>query len=143
MSFPWRQLDSAEIEEFLKENSAGVLCFGGAEPYGVPMGFKYRNGLLTMGFGGPGGRKLECAKKSPKVCFTVTRPRKTSPNLKDSCTTVMFEGELEKVTDLAAYGLDKEIPKLPSTMTLFVLRPKKLSSKKCLQQPCELLAGRA
>ena len=141
MPFPKRELDSAEIEEFLEENNAGILCFGGEEPYGVPMGFRYRRGMVTLGFSN-GGRKLECAQRSPKVCFTVCRPRKTTPNLNDSCTTIMFEGELEKVTDLAAYGLDKEIPKLPEHMILFILKVDKLSTKKCLQEPCELLAGR-
>jgi len=141
MAFPQRELTDAEMEEFVKENNAGILCFAGEEPYGIPMGFMYKKGAVILGFS-DGGRKLDCVQKSPKVCFTVCRPRKTTPDLQESCTTVMFEGELEKVTDMAYYGLDKDIPKMPESILLFRIAVNKLSSRKCLQEPCELLAGR-
>lgn len=140
MSFPTRELTQTQMEEFLKENNTGILCFAGDEPYGVPMGFMYKKGTVILGFSA-GGRKLDCVQKSPKTCFTVCRPRKTVPNLEESCTTVMFEGELEKVTDMAYYGLEKDIPKLPEGLILFRIKVNKLSTRKCLQEPCELLAG--
>jgi len=141
MAFPTRELTDTERGEFLTENNAGILCFAGEEPYGIPMGFMYKKGTVILGFSN-GGRKLDCAQKSPKVCFTVCRPRKTTPDLQESCTTVMFEGELEKVTDMAYYGLDKDIPRMPEGIILFGIKVNKLSTRKCLQQPCELLAGR-
>ncbi len=47
---------------------------------------------------------MEITVKSPKVCFTVCRPRKTTPNLGESCTTVMFEGELEKALGYCSFS---------------------------------------
>ena len=140
MAFPTRELTREEMEEFVKENNTGILCFAGEEPYGVPMGFMYKKGTVILGFS-DGGRKLDCFQKSPKVCFTVCRPRKTTPNLEESCTTVMFEGELEKVTDMAYYDLEKDIPRIPEDVILFRIKANKMSSRKCLQEPCELLAG--
>ena len=141
MPFPTRELSNSEMEEFLKENNTGILCFGGDEPYGIPMGFLYKKGTVILGFS-RGGRKLACFQKSPKVCLTVCRPRKNSPDLKESCTTVILEGELGKVTDMSQYDLEKEFPKLPESIILFALKVNKLGTKKCLQQPCEVLAGR-
>jgi len=140
MAFPTRELTDTERGEFLTENNAGILCFAGDEPYGIPMGFMYKKGAVVLGFS-DGGRKLDCVKRSPKVCFTVCRPRKTTPDLQESCTTVMFEGELEKVTDMAYYGLDK-IPNMPEDIILFSIKVNSLSTRKCIQEPCELLAGR-
>ena len=141
MTFPTRELTQTEMEEFLKENNTGILCFAGDEPYGVPMGCKYKKGTVILGFS-DGGRKLDCVQKSPEVCFTVCRPRKTTPDLQESCTTVMFEGDLEKVTDVAYYGLEEDIPRIPESIILFRVKVNKLSTRKCLQEPCELLAGR-
>lgn len=141
MPFPTRELTETEMEEFVKENNTGILCFAGDEPYGIPMGFMYKKGTVILGFS-DGGRKLDCVKRSPKVCFTVCRPRKTTPDLQEACTTVMFEGELEKVTDMAYYGLDKDIPRIPEHITLFKIKANKLSTRKCLQEPCELLVRR-
>ena len=139
MAFPQRELTDAEMEEFVKENNTGILCFAVEEPYGIPRGFMYKKGTVILGFS-DGGSKLDCVKSSPKVCFTVCRPRKTTPDLQESCTTVMFEGELEKLTDRAYYGL----PPLPEGVNIisFGIKVNELSSRKCLQEPCELLAGR-
>ena len=140
MAFPKRGLTDAERDEFLAENNTGILCFAGEEPYGIPMGCMYKKGTVILGFD-DGGRKLDCFKRSPKVCFTICRPRKTTPDLRESCTTVMFQGELEEVIDRAYYGLDK-IPNMPEDITLFTIKVNELSTRKCLQEPCELLAGR-
>ena len=139
MAFPTRELTDTERGEFLTENNAGILCFAGEEPYGIPMGFMYKKGTVILGFSN-GGRKLDCVQKSPKVCFTVCRPRKTTPNLEESCTTVMFEGELEKVTDRSYYNMSP----LPEGVNVISFRIKvnSLSTRKCIQEPCELLAGR-
>jgi nitroimidazol reductase NimA-like FMN-containing flavoprotein (pyridoxamine 5'-phosphate oxidase superfamily) len=138
MTFPTREITDAEIEEFLTENDSGILCFAGEEPYCIPMGCKYRKGTVILGFS-KGGKKWDCIQKGSKVCFTVCRPRKTTPDLSESCTTVIFEGELEKLTDRVYYGLSP----LPGSVDVvpFVIKVNKLSTRKCLQEPCELLAG--
>ena len=141
MPYPKRELTDAEREQFMTENNDGVLCFSGDEPYGVPMGFRYKKGTVLIGFS-KSGRKLEYIQKSPKVCFTVYRPRRNTPDLKESCTSVILEGELEEVTDLTYYGLEKDIPKVPEHLILFRIKVGKLGTKKCLQQPCEILAKR-
>ena len=139
MAFPTRELTDVEKDDFLTENDSGILCFAGEEPYCIPMGCKYKKGTVILGFS-KGGEKWDYIQKNPKVCYTVCRPRKTTPNLEESCTTVIFTGELEKMTDRTYYGL----PPLPDGVDVvpFTIKVDKLSTRKCLQEPCELLAGR-
>jgi len=139
MTFPTRELTDAEREEFLTENDSGILCFAGEEPYCIPMGCKYKKETVILGFS-KGGKKWDCIQKELKVCYTVCRPRKTTPDLSESCTTVIFEGELEKLTDRAYYGLP---PRREGVDVVpFIIKVNELSTRKCLQEPCELLAGR-
>ncbi len=140
MPMPRRELTDAERDEFITENNSGILCFAGEEPYGVPMGCMYKKGTVILGFSGS-GRKLDYAKRNPKVCYTICRPRKTTPNLEKACTSVILEGELEEITDMAYYDMDK-IPNMPEDIILFRIKVNKLGAKICLQEPCELLAGR-
>lgn len=140
MAYPKRKLTDTEIEEFLKENQHGILSFSGEEPYAVPMGYQYKRGTVLLGFV-TGGRKWDCLQKSPKVCFSVCTPRWHTPDLKESCTSVILEGELEEVTDRAYYDIPETPPKPPGEFQprRFSLKVNQVGTRKCLQEPCELL----
>ena len=139
MTFPTREITDAEREEFLTENDSGILCFAGEEPYCIPMGHSYRKQTLIL-MPSKGGQKWDYIQKNPKVCYTVCRPRKTTPDLSESCTTVIFDGELEKVTDRSYYGFGPLREGVD--VVTFRIKVNKLSTRKCIQEPCELLAGR-
>jgi len=141
MAYPKRELTDAEREEFLKENQHGMLAFAGEEPYAVPMGYGYKKGTVLLGFA-TGGRKMDCFQGSPKVCFTVCKPRWYTPDLKESCTSVILEGELEEVTDFAHYGIAEIAPRPPGEFQpkRYRIKVSKLGTRKCLQTPCELFA---
>ena len=115
MQFTFRELTDAEKDEFLKNNFWGILCFGGDEPYGVPIGYQYVNGNVIMGFA-PTGRKMECVKRDRKVCFTICTPAAISPNFKEAYpfTSVIIDGDLEEIAeaDRASYGLGPMPPGL-------------------------------
>lgn len=138
MAFPTRTLSDAEKEEFIRENRHGILSFAGEDPYAIPLGYMHRKGDLLVGFGP--GRKMGYVEKSRKVCFTICRPRWFSTKNRESCTTVIVEGLLEEVKDRDYYDV-----KMPASNDshLYVIRPAKVGTKKCLQDPCEFLAGLA
>ena len=137
MAYPTRDLTNDERERFIKSNSHGILSFAGDDPYAIPLGYIYRKGDLLMGFGP--GKKMDYLKKSRKVCFTICRPRYLSPNFKESCTTLIVDGLLEEVEDLSYYDI-----KLPEGTEgrLYIVKPTSESTRKCLQDPCDLLSGR-
>ena len=142
MAYPSRKLTDTETEEFLKENRHGILSFSGEEAYAVPIGYQYKIGTVLLGFA-TGGRKWDCFQKSPKVCFTVCKPfRWHTPDLKESCTSVILEGELEEVTQAAYYGLPEIPPKPPGEFQprFFSLKVDQVGTRKCRHKPCELLA---
>lgn len=137
MAYPTRNLTDAEKEEFIKNNMHGILSFAGDDPYAIPLGYMYRKGDLLMGFGP--GRKKDYLKKSRKVCFTICRPRWFSPNFKESCTTIIVEGQLEEVTDRSYY--DVKMPEGAVDSHLYLIRPTNVGARKCLQDPCDVLSG--
>ncbi len=136
MAYPTRSLTDAEREKFIKENTHGVLSFAGDDPYAIPLGCMYRKGSFLMGFGP--GKKIDYLNKSSKVCFTICRPRYLSPNHKESCTTLIVNGVLEEVEDPSYY--DVNMPKV-TDVHLYVIKPTSESTRKCLQDPCDLLSG--
>lgn len=136
MAYPTRNLTDAEKEEFIKNNMHGILSFAGDDPYAIPLGYMYRKGDLLMGFGP--GRKTDYLKKNRKVCFTICRPRWFSPNFKESCTTIIVEGQLEEVTDRSYY--DVKIPEGAVNAHLYVIKPTNVGARKCLQDPCDVLS---
>jgi len=129
-----RELTDAEREEFILNNYWGFLAFAGDNPYTIPLSYIYRKGTILLALATP-GRKMDCIKESPRICFTISRPIALT-GFKESCTGVMVEGELEKVTDRAYYGLDKEIPEMPENLEIFRIKPDKIGSKKCTNKPC-------
>ena len=90
--FSYRDLSDVERDQFLKDNIHGILAFSDGVPYAIPLGYFYRKGDLILGITGP-GRKIDCAQKNPKICFTICRPRWQTPNLEGSCITAVVEGE--------------------------------------------------
>ena len=137
--FTYRELTDAERDQFLKDNIHGILAFSGDKPYAIPMGYFYRKGTLILGLTKP-GRKIDRSQKSPKVCFTVCQPRWIDPDIKQPCTTVVVEGELEELTDRAYYGL-KPLPEaIASRVITFRIKVDKISARECTIKPCELFA---
>jgi len=137
MVYPTMNLTDAEKEEFIKNNAHGILSFAGDDPYAIPLGYMYRKGDLLMGFGP--GRKMDYLKKSHKVCFTICRPRWFSPKFKESCTTIIVEGQLEEVTDPSYY--DVKMPEGAVDSHLYLIKPTNVGARKCMQDPCEVLSG--
>ena len=134
MALPFRDLTDAEREEFLKENLYGILAFSSDKPYNIPMGYYYRKGALLLKFSIP-GRKVDCYRKSPSVCFTICKPRWQILGLKKPCTTAVVEGQLEEVVDRAYYGFEASHDHI-----IFRIKVDKLSARKCTNEPCELFA---
>ena len=104
-----RKLTDSELEAFLAENRFGVLAFAGEDPYAIPLGYFYRKGDLIVGFG-PGSRKNDYLKNSPKVCFNIWQwgEQSTVPSLREQrYNSVTIEGKLEEITrtDWAYYEL--------------------------------------
>ncbi|MBO4981118.1 MAG: pyridoxamine 5'-phosphate oxidase family protein [Lachnospiraceae bacterium] len=68
-----RQLDQKEAERILSEGEYGILSTVGRDdvPYGVPVSYAYRDGVIY--FHGTRGtsRKADNIAHQPKVCFTV------------------------------------------------------------------------
>ena len=138
MAYPTRALTNDEREKFIKGNSHGILAFAGDDPYAIPLGYIYKKGDLLVGFGP--GKKMDYLKKSRKVCFSICRPRYLSPKHKESCTTLIVNGLLEEITDLSQY--DIKLPEGSVDGHLYLIKPTSESTRKCLQDPCELLSGR-
>jgi hypothetical protein len=104
-----RDLTSAEIDTFIKDNRWGSLSFTGDDSYTI-------------------------------LCFMICKPRWETPDDKESCTSVIIEGELEEVTDRSSYGLGP----LPEAFKgMFVrINQKKVGTRKCTTVPCEILAAK-
>jgi nitroimidazol reductase NimA-like FMN-containing flavoprotein (pyridoxamine 5'-phosphate oxidase superfamily) len=138
MAYPTRALNDAEREAFIKDNMHGILSFAGDDPYAIPLGYMYIKDSLLVGFGP--GKKMDYLNKSRKVCFTICRPRYLSPNFKESCTTLILDGQLEEVADPSYYGV--KMPEGSVDGHLYLIKPTSESTRKCLQDPCDLLSGR-
>jgi uncharacterized protein len=63
-----------EMEEILKEETLGFLALSTPEgtPYVVPINYWYADGKILMHCALK-GRKLDCIRAHPAVCFTVAR----------------------------------------------------------------------
>ena len=134
-----RDLAPAEIDAFLKDNQWESLTFTGGDPYAIPMGYMYKRGDVLLGLTST-GRKMNYLKKSHKICFLVCKPRWQTPDLKESCTSLIIEGELKEVTDRVYYGLSPE-PTNPGG-ALYRLEISRTGTRKCTTVPCEILAAR-
>jgi len=137
MVYPTKNLTDAEKEEFINNNQWGILSFAGDDPYAIPLGYMYKKGDLLVGFGP--GRKMDYLEKSRKVCFIICRPRWFSPKFKESCHTIIMEGQMEEVTDWSYY--DVERPEGAGDIHLYVIKPTNVGARKCMQDPCEILSG--
>ena len=61
------------METLLTEERVGYLGLSvGGQPYVVPLTYCYVAGTILF-HGAPAGRKLDCIRSNPRVCFTVAR----------------------------------------------------------------------
>jgi nitroimidazol reductase NimA-like FMN-containing flavoprotein (pyridoxamine 5'-phosphate oxidase superfamily) len=134
-----RDLTSAEIDTFIKDNRWGSLSFTGDDPYTIPIAYRYLKGDVLIGLTST-GRKMDYISVNRNVCFMICKPRWETPDDKESCTSVIIEGELEEVTDRSSYGLGP----LPEAFKgMFVrINQKKVGTRKCTTVPCEILAAK-
>ena len=97
-----QQFPEVEAKEILLKATNGVLSLIDAErhPYGVPMSFIYDGDKSIYFHCALTGRKIECIKKSPYCCFTVTDKDEIHP---EEFTTyfrsVIAEGKIKILTD--------------------------------------------
>jgi len=63
-----------EMEDILKEEAFGYLglCAEEGQPYVVPINYCYSDGRILIHCA-LAGRKLDCIRANPSVCFTVAR----------------------------------------------------------------------
>ena len=91
-------------EEMLKANDYGILSVNGdlGYPYGVPVGYVYRNEKIYI-LSPRDGHRIEAIRKNPQVCFTVV----------SSCNHLLQEDmEYESVI---VFGSAYEISDMPET----------------------------
>ncbi len=138
MAMTKRDLTPAEIDAFIKDNKWGSLAFTGNDPYAIPLAYRYIKGDVLLGLTST-GRKMEYLKASRNVCFMICEPRWQTPDYKESCTSVIIEGELEEVPDRSYYGLE---PPKNITTILFRIKQKRVGTRKCTTTPCEILAAK-
>jgi nitroimidazol reductase NimA-like FMN-containing flavoprotein (pyridoxamine 5'-phosphate oxidase superfamily) len=61
------------METLLTEERVGYLGLSvGGQPYVVPLTYGYVAGKILF-HGAPAGKKLDCIRSNPRVCFTVAR----------------------------------------------------------------------
>jgi hypothetical protein len=133
-----KKLTAAELNTFLESNRHGILCFAGAAPYALPMGYIYRKKTLLLCLTAE-GRKMAHLKKTKKICFAICKPRWDNEGLKTPCTSVVIEGALEEVKDKSVYGLTSITP---AKMQLYRIVIANLGTRKCNRKPCELFIGK-
>ena len=138
MAMTKRDLTLAEIDAFIKDNKWGSLAFTGDDPYTIPVGYRYRKGTVMFGLDAK-GRKMDYLKASRNVCFMICKPRWDTPDYKESCTSVIIEGELEDVTE-SQYGISP-LPE-DSNVALFKIKQEMVGTRKCTTTPCEILAAK-
>ena len=88
------------------------------------------------------GRKVSYLDKSPKVCFTICKPRWLTPKFEEPCISVVVEGELEEVADMSYYGLPAILEEYKGSVISYRIRNNKMSAKKCIILPkdCDFFA---
>ncbi len=77
-----RQLSREEAERILAEGEYGVLCTCGEEgvPYGVPLSYVYREGVIYFHCAPGVGLKLAHLAQNGHVCFTVVGKTEVLPS---------------------------------------------------------------
>jgi nitroimidazol reductase NimA-like FMN-containing flavoprotein (pyridoxamine 5'-phosphate oxidase superfamily) len=133
-----KKLTTAQAEKFLKDNRHGILAFGGNKPYALPMGYLYKRKTILIGLVTT-GRKMKYLKENKNVCFTVSKPRWETTDLKVPCTSIVGEGTLEEVKNKSYYGIKTSPPK---NIQLFKIVRAKRGTRKCTRKPCELFAAK-
>lgn len=97
-----QQIPIEESKELLKISSNGVLALidSDGKPYGVPMSFVY-DGVDSIYFHSAlSGRKIDCVRNNPNVCFTVIANDEIHPE--DFTTyfkSVIVEGVISMLFD--------------------------------------------
>ncbi len=68
-----RAMGAEETDQLLRDGQFGVLCVGGGAgiPYGVPLSYVFRDGIIYFHCATGAGVKLALLKENPRVCFTV------------------------------------------------------------------------
>ena len=91
-----RQLDREACRTFLQRMGWGVLAMqDGDRPYAVPVSYGVDDGFIYLA-SGP-GRKLRVIERDARVCLTVVEVTDA-----DRWTSVMVEGRLERIMDIAS-----------------------------------------
>lgn len=97
-----QQIPEEEVDKILREATNGVLCLADDDlrPYGVPMSFIY-DGKDTIYFHcALEGRKIDCIRLNPNVCFTIINKDEIHP---EKFTTyfrsVIVEGKISILAD--------------------------------------------
>lgn len=97
-----QQLPDEEAKKILCESTNGVLCVMdfNKRPYGVPMSFIYDGGKFIYFHCALSGRKIDCIKHNPNVCFTIIDKDEIHP---EEFTTyfrsVIVEGKISILTE--------------------------------------------
>jgi nitroimidazol reductase NimA-like FMN-containing flavoprotein (pyridoxamine 5'-phosphate oxidase superfamily) len=94
---PHKEMAPAEIDQFLtcaRTGRLGVIHKG--EPYVVPVGFVYVNGLIAF-HSCSKGQKMKALQANPQVCFEVDETLSDSSMYK----SVLIYGKAEILTDNA------------------------------------------
>ena len=136
-----RELTATEMDAFIKDNQWGSLAFTGDPPYVIPVGYMYIKGNVLLGLTST-GRKMDYFTASRNVCYMICKPRWQTPDYKESCTSVIMEGELEEVTDRGYYDLSPEPEPQFAGGALYRIKASKVGTRKCTTTPCEILAAK-
>lgn len=91
-------MTSAEVDTMLEQTRIGRLCMADAQgrPYAIPLPFTWHSGALYLRLS-PTGRKGEVLSQNSRVCFEIDSYTDTL----DDYASVLIEGTLEEVTDIA------------------------------------------
>jgi len=73
-------LSKEKCDEIINKATSGVLCVlgDGDYPYGVPIGFAYKDNTIYF-HGMPSGHKYDSMKKHEKVCLTIIETDQVVP----------------------------------------------------------------
>ena len=101
-----QEMTPYEIDRFLENTRIGRLCMAGSDgrPYAIPMPFSWFGGALYVRLPLT-GRKGQVLRENDRVCFEADD---FTDNL-DDYTSVIVEGRLVEVTDLAEKRLVKRV----------------------------------
>ena len=97
-----QEMPQEEAKKILREATNGVLCLTDYDnrPYGVPMSFIYDGESNIYFHCATTGRKIECVKHNPNVCFSIIDQDEIHP---EEFTTyfrsVIVEGTITILTE--------------------------------------------